>query len=122
MAVMEIHLPSGFVVDKDTLPTLESSERIKVNFKENLCFYIKTHGLFEANCQQNKIINSLMKRFFYFFITNFTFIGENQLFTKLIVYLFDKSFAFPFFYLLLQQKIKLLTKFILYFLLIASLL
>lgn len=30
MAVMEIHLPSGFVVDTDTLPTLESSERIKV--------------------------------------------------------------------------------------------
>ncbi|KAM8717184.1 hypothetical protein ACLKA7_003967 [Drosophila subpalustris] len=29
MAVMEIHLPSGFVVDTDTLPTLESSERIK---------------------------------------------------------------------------------------------
>ena len=31
MAVMEIYLPSGFVVDTDTLPTLESSERIKVN-------------------------------------------------------------------------------------------
>uniref|UniRef100_A0A1A9W1S3 TEP1-F n=1 Tax=Glossina brevipalpis TaxID=37001 RepID=A0A1A9W1S3_9MUSC len=30
MAVMEINLPSGFVVDTDTLPTLESSERIKV--------------------------------------------------------------------------------------------
>lgn len=30
MAVMEIYLPSGFVVDTDTLPTLESSERIKV--------------------------------------------------------------------------------------------
>ncbi|KMY88827.1 CD109 antigen [Drosophila simulans] len=29
MAVMEVHLPSGFVVDRDTLPTLESSERIK---------------------------------------------------------------------------------------------
>lgn len=29
MAVMEVHLPSGFVVDTDTLPTLESSERIK---------------------------------------------------------------------------------------------
>ncbi|XP_073826156.1 thioester-containing protein 3 [Musca autumnalis] len=29
MAVMEIYLPSGFVVDTDTLPTLESSERIK---------------------------------------------------------------------------------------------
>lgn len=30
MAVMEIYLPSGFVVDTDTLPTLESSDRIKV--------------------------------------------------------------------------------------------
>lgn len=30
MAVMEIYLPSGFVVDTETLPTLESSERIKV--------------------------------------------------------------------------------------------
>ncbi|KAH8333630.1 hypothetical protein KR059_001594, partial [Drosophila kikkawai] len=29
MAVMEVSLPSGFVVDRDTLPTLESSERIK---------------------------------------------------------------------------------------------
>jgi len=29
MAVMEVQLPSGFVVDRDTLPTLESSERIK---------------------------------------------------------------------------------------------
>ncbi|XP_067624065.1 thioester-containing protein 1 allele R1 isoform X2 [Eurosta solidaginis] len=29
MAVMEIYLPSGFVVDTETLPTLESSERIK---------------------------------------------------------------------------------------------
>ncbi|XP_030383417.1 CD109 antigen isoform X2 [Scaptodrosophila lebanonensis] len=29
MAVMEVFLPSGFVVDIDTLPTLESSERIK---------------------------------------------------------------------------------------------
>ncbi|XP_037958206.1 CD109 antigen [Teleopsis dalmanni] len=29
MAVMEIYLPSGFVVDTDTLPTLESSDRIK---------------------------------------------------------------------------------------------
>lgn len=29
MAVMEVYLPSGFVVDTDTLPTLESSERIK---------------------------------------------------------------------------------------------
>ncbi|XP_068143587.1 thioester-containing protein 1 allele R1 isoform X1 [Drosophila tropicalis] len=29
MAVMEVQLPSGFVVDTDTLPTLESSERIK---------------------------------------------------------------------------------------------
>ncbi|XP_013104389.2 thioester-containing protein 1 allele R1 [Stomoxys calcitrans] len=29
LAVMEIYLPSGFVVDTDTLPTLESSDRIK---------------------------------------------------------------------------------------------
>ncbi|KAL9927450.1 thioester-containing protein 3 [Glossina fuscipes fuscipes] len=29
MAIMEISLPSGFVVDTDTLPTLESSDRIK---------------------------------------------------------------------------------------------
>ncbi|XP_017097884.3 thioester-containing protein 1 allele R1 [Drosophila bipectinata] len=29
MAVMEVQLPSGFVVDRDTLPTLESSDRIK---------------------------------------------------------------------------------------------
>ncbi|KAH8411964.1 hypothetical protein KR222_003896, partial [Zaprionus bogoriensis] len=29
MAIMEVYLPSGFVVDTDTLPTLESSERIK---------------------------------------------------------------------------------------------
>ncbi|XP_062137544.1 thioester-containing protein 1 allele R1 [Drosophila sulfurigaster albostrigata] len=29
MAIMEVYLPSGFVIDTDTLPTLESSERIK---------------------------------------------------------------------------------------------
>lgn len=40
MAVMEIYLPSGFVVDTDTLPTLESSERIKVRISD---FQVTSH-------------------------------------------------------------------------------